>query len=164
MSHGRHFPALAHHRLLMTVISGKQCSLPGYCSLSFLHFDHISSFLVLVWDTVSRECSFPPVFCCFIINMNLKVSLCVYVNRVAEARNPQNKISVTTNHQRHHAGSGVKKSEQDFYCKSISSVLPDNIVTLPCCLLDALSEPKPASQGDSTFQTINYFIWSSMLL
>ena len=152
MSHGRHFPALAHHRLLMTVISGKQCSLPGYCSLSYLHFDHISSYLVLAWDTVSRECFFLPVF---IINVDLKVSLCVYVNSVAEARNPQNKISVTTNHRRHHAGSDVRKSEQDFYCKATSSVMPSNIVTLPCCLPDALSEPKTASQGESTLQTIN---------
>lgn len=98
MSHGGHFPTLSHHRLLMTVISGKQRSLPGYGSLFIFYFDHFSSHQVLVWNIVSRECSFPPVFCSFMINMNLKVSLCVYVKRVAEARNPQNKINVTTNH------------------------------------------------------------------
>lgn len=143
MSHGRHFSALAHHS---NVINGKQSSLPGYCLLSYLHFDHISPYLALVWDTVSTECSFPPVFCCFVINMNLKDTLCVYVNKAAEARNPQNKISVTTNDWRHRAGSHVKKSEAEFYCKAMSSVVPSNIVTLPCCLPNDLSGSKTASQ------------------
>lgn len=87
--------------------------------------------------------------------MNLKDLLYIYVNRVSEAGNPQNKISVTTNHRRHHADSGLKKSEQDFYCKAISSVMPSNIVILPCCLPDVLSEPKTAPQGEHTLQTIN---------
>lgn len=144
-SHRRHFPALVHHRLLTLVISGIQCSLPDYCSLSYLHFDHISSHLVLVRDIVSREYSFPPVVCCFIINISLKISLCVYVNRVAEKINTQNEISVTTNHCRHHADSSVKKSEQDFCYKAISSAMPNNIVTLPCNFQNTLNNPRKAS-------------------
>lgn len=87
--------------------------------------------------------------------MNLKDTLCVYVNRAAEARNPQNKISITTNDRRHHAGSREKKSEAEFYCKAMTSVVPSNVVTLPRCLPYALSESKTASRGEPVLQTIS---------
>lgn len=95
------------------------------------HFDHISSYLVLEWDIVSTECSFAPVLFWFILNVNLKVSFCVYVDRVAEARNPQKQDQCFYKSLKEVC---LQKSEQDFYFKAISSAVPSNIVAWLCCL------------------------------